>query len=284
MIISAYLRLMRFDKPVGIWLLWFPVAWALWLSNNGIPSLNIFLYFLLGTITMRAAGCVINDIADRNIDKHVTRTKMRPLTSGEITLHEAFIILFILIFMSFLILTKLPFSCFYYAIVAIVITFIYPFCKRYIKAPQLVLGVAFSVAIPMVYAASGISSDWTMLLVMCINLLWVVTYDTMYAMTDRQDDIKLGVKSTAVLFGSWDRIILAVLQLVFHSLWLVISIANNYTYWFYIFWSVGGVCLIYQHYLISSRNEKKCFDAFINNTWYGLSMWAALILNAYFIT
>ena len=279
--ISAYCRLMRFHKPAGIALLWLPTAWALWVANHGFPPFHLLIYFILGTIFMRAAGCVVNDIADRHIDLHVNRTKARPLTSGEITLIEALTLLFMLLFASLLILLQLPFSCFYYAVFALLITLLYPFCKRFFQAPQLILGLAFSMGIPMAYVASGVAFNKTMVLLFVINFIWIVAYDTMYAMADREDDLKIGVKSTAILFGSHDRQLLFILQTVFHGLWIIIAQKQHYSVWFYVLWAFATGVLFYQQHLIRTRNPILCLRAFSTNSLYGLLMWFALILEQY---
>jgi 4-hydroxybenzoate polyprenyltransferase len=276
---NAYWRLMRFDKPVGILLLWFPTAWALWLANNGVPSLKLFLLFLSGTVLMRAAGCVINDIADRNIDKHVTRTKLRPLTSGEVSLTEAFILLCLLLFAALLILINLPWNCFYLGLIALFISFLYPFCKRFLSAPQLVLGLAFSMGIPMAYVASNVPLNSQSILLFLINFFWIVAYDTMYAMTDKEDDLRIGVKSTAIYFASYDRLILGILQCVFHGLWLYLAISTHAHLMFYIFWIAAGGVLFYQQKLIHQREKEQCFRAFIISVYYGTLMWLALAVS-----
>ena len=269
---------MRFDKPVGIFLLWMPTAWALWTANNGTPSLMLLFYFFLGTVLMRAAGCVMNDIADRDIDKHVSRTKNRPLTSQQLSLSHAVILLTAILFVCFLIVLQLPFACLYYAFIALFLTILYPFCKRFFQAPQIVLGAAFSMAIPMVFVASDAFIDTSVWLLVSINILWVVSYDTMYAMVDRKDDLKIGVKSTAVLLNSWDRTAIFTLQFTLHILWLFFStvvIMNNF---FYFFWGIGGLILCYQQALVNTRDEPLCFKAFLTNVWYGVVMWIGLIL------
>ena len=275
--IAAYFRLMRFHKPAGIVLLWCPTAWALSVANQGLPAMDLLLYFLLGTILMRAAGCVLNDIADRQIDKHVQRTKLRPLTSGEIRLSEAFGLLFILLFAAFLVLIQLPRICFYYALFALFITAFYPFCKRFFAAPQLILGLAFSVGIPMAYAASGVKPDITLLVLFVINFAWIVAYDTMYAMADRADDLRLGVKSTAVLFGAYECSILGGLLIFFHGLWLYLAVLEHYSVWFYVAWCLAGGVLVYQQCLIRSRDASVCLRAFSMSGVYGILMWLGLI-------
>ena len=273
----AYLRLMRFHKPVGILLLWFPTVWALWLANSGAPSPELFVYFLLGTIFMRAAGCVVNDIADRHVDKHVKRTQMRPLTTGEVSLTEALLLLIGLLFGALFVVIQLPIVCFYYAIPALFITVLYPFCKRFFEAPQLVLGLAFSMGIPMAYAASGILINTTMILLFLLNFAWIVSYDTMYAMVDREDDLRIGVKSTAVLFGSYDRIIILFLQCLFHGLWLLIALKEHVTFLFYACWIAALPILFFQQHLLRATDTKKYFTAFSTNAGYGLLMWCALL-------
>ncbi|MBI2786918.1 MAG: 4-hydroxybenzoate octaprenyltransferase [Legionella longbeachae] len=273
---NAYWRLMRFDKPIGILLLWFPTAWALWFANKGLPPLRLLLLFLCGTVLMRAAGCVINDIADRNIDKHVTRTKLRPLTSGEVDLREALVLLFSLLVSALFVLTQLPWDCFNLGFIALFISFLYPFCKRFLDAPQFILGLAFSMGIPMAYVASGVSLNGECLLLFLINFAWILVYDTMYAMTDKADDLRIGVKSTAIYFASYDRLIIGFLQCTLHGLWLFWALMNHANLWFYSFWFVAGTILIYQQKLINKREPTDCFKAFKISVYYGAFMWFAL--------
>ena len=276
--ISAYLRLMRFHKPAGILLLWIPTAWALWIVNHGVPSTLLIIYFFLGTVVMRAAGCVVNDIADRHVDKQVKRTYMRPLTAGEINLSEALWLLSMLLLVAFFIVMQLPIACFYYALVALFITIIYPFCKRFFAAPQLVLGLAFSMGIPMAYAASGVRFNLIMWLLVLLNFAWIVSYDTMYAMADREDDLRIGIKSTAVLFASYDRLIILLLQVFFHGLWLFIAVKLHYSHAFYGYWAAASLVLVYQQHLLRNRDANACLAAFSTNMWYGLLMWCGLML------
>lgn len=276
--IHAYLRLMRFHKPAGILLLWFPTAWALWLANQGRPPAILVCYFLLGTILMRAAGCIVNDIADRHVDKHVRRTSMRPLTTGELGLAQAFMLLIVLLMAAFVIVIQLPSACFYYAMAAVFITVLYPFCKRFFQAPQLVLGLAFSMGILMAYAASGIYVDSSTILLFLLNFAWIVAYDTMYAMADREDDLRIGVKSTAILFAEYDRLIILLLQLSFHSLWLVLAVSLHSSSWFYACWLCAWPILIYQQQRLSQKDPAAYLAAFFSNVWYGGVMWLALIL------
>ena len=274
---GAYIRLMRFHKPAGILLLWLPTAWALWIANHGLPKLDLILYILSGAIIMRSAGCVVNDIADRHIDKHVSRTRSRPLTSGEISLTEACIILIVLLMVALWILIQLPTTCFYYALVALLLTILYPFCKRFFQAPQFILGLTFSMGIPIAFVASSVSPNSTMFLLFILNFAWIVAYDTMYAMADRAEDLRIGVKSTAVLFAQYDCLIIMLLQIFFQSLWLVLAFTQHYSSWFYSLWVIASGILIYQQRLINIRLPDPCLRAFSTNSLYGVLMWLSLM-------
>lgn len=272
--IAAYFRLMRFHKPVGFLLLWFPTAWALWLANQGRPSWSLLCYFALGTIVMRAAGCVINDIADRQVDGYVERTKNRPLVNGELTLQQAWALLIILCLLAFFIVLQLPAACFLWALGALAVTAIYPFCKRFFHAPQAVLGIAFSMGIPMAFAASQVPFNRLGWLLLLINVCWIIAYDTLYAMVDKKDDLRLGIQSTAILFGRYDRVIIGVLQMIAHSTWLVLAYLAHYSTLFYVFWGLALLQLIYQMTLFVHRAAY--FKAFSSNMLYGLLMWLAV--------
>ena len=269
---------MRFHRPAGILLLWLPTAWALWVANQGVPPFSLLCYFLFGTILMRAAGCVINDIADRHIDLHVKRTRMRPLTSGEVSLAEALILVLVLLFFALIILIQLPRDCFYYALMAVFLTILYPFCKRFIHGPQLVLGLAFSMGIPMAFAASNQAANSSMLYLLFINFLWILSYDTQYAMVDRDDDLRIGVKSTAILFADYDRLIIGFFQVFFHLLWLILAFKLNYSLFFFCCWLIAALILVYQQKLIAKRERGGCLQAFSSNSWYGLVMWLGILL------
>ena len=210
--LEAYYYLCRFDKPVGTELVFWPTMWALWIAAEGIPPIGILIPMVLGTIFMRAAGCAINDFADRKVDAHVERTKTRPLATGIITAKEAIYVFLALVFASACMLLFLPIETFYCALGGLVLAFIYPFMKRYTHLPQVVLGMAFSWGIPMSFTAMGKPLDLTCWLLYFGNLTWTVAYDTQYAITDREYDLKIGVKSTAILFGRFDIQIIALLQ------------------------------------------------------------------------
>ncbi|KTC92977.1 MULTISPECIES: 4-hydroxybenzoate octaprenyltransferase [Legionella] len=272
-----YLKLMRLHKPVGILLLWWPIAWSLWIAYQGNPPFSIVFLFSLGTVLMRSAGCVVNDIADRHIDAHVKRTKNRPLAAGQIGLVQALSLLIFLLLGSFIILIQLPKVCFYYALLAVVITILYPFCKRFVEGPQFVLGVAFSLGIPMVFASANKMYNPTIIYLLIINFLWIVAYDTQYAMVDRDDDLQIGVKSTAILFASYDRLIIGSFQLFSHLLWLVLAWELHFSLSFFVGWVIAAGILFYQQRLIAKREREACFRAFLTNAWYGLLMWLAVV-------
>lgn len=272
---SVY-RLMRLDKPIGILLLWWPTAWALWTANHTFPPTPILIWFFLGTVLMRSAGCVMNDIADRNIDLHVQRTKSRPLTSGEMSLVTAFGILGMLLLLALIVLLQLPHECFYYALAAVVLAMLYPFCKRFFPTPQGVLALAFSMGIPMAYASLGAKPNVQMVILLLINILWVLAYDTIYALLDRADDERIGVHSTARYWEKYDRQVIIGLQVTIQLLWLVWAYLSGVNVWFYLVWIVGSVNFLIQQFYINQSMPEKYFQAFKLNGWYGFWMWLGL--------
>lgn len=277
--INAYWRLMRFDKPIGIFLLLWPTYWALWLANHGMPPLKLLLIFSLGTVFMRAAGCVINDIADRDFDGHVTRTKKRPLASGELTVRQACAALMVMLLLSASLLFFLNKLVIILAMIGLLLTFIYPFCKRFLPTPQMVLGFAFSWGIPMAFAASQntvpMSAIWLMLLTYC----WIVAYDSAYAMSDIKDDLTIGIHSTAIFFGRFDKIMIGILQGAVTVLWIVIAKLYHLPMIFYGALTIATMLFVYQQFLIRHREEKACFRAFLNNHYYGLVIWLGLVIS-----
>lgn len=275
--INACIRCMRLDKPVGIFLLWFPVAWSLWLIYTGTPPLQFLSLFFIGTFLMRSAGCVINDIADRNFDPFVARTLNRPLAAGDLSLTQAIILAIILCGFAFIVLIFLPRACFIYAIFGLCLTAFYPFCKRFFHAPQCILGLAFSIGIPMTFVAAGQSLSWLTYTLIIINVLWVLAYDTQYALIDKKDDLKLNLKSTAILFGNYDRHIILALNICVQFLWLFLAQYQNLKTVFYIFWLIAGLVLIFQAWLIQKREPLNCFIAFQSNLIYGILIWLGLI-------
>ncbi|HVT62903.1 MAG TPA: 4-hydroxybenzoate octaprenyltransferase [Legionellaceae bacterium] len=273
---NVYLRLMRFDKPAGIALLWAPTAWGLWLANQGRPDWHLVLYFLVGTIIMRAAGCIINDMVDRHIDKYVKRTRVRPLANGDLTLNQARITLVILLSVAVFILWQLPLLCWWLAVLALFITIVYPFGKRFLHAPQLILGLAFSMGIPMAYAASHVPLKHSMWVLMGLNFLWIIAYDTIYALLDRADDRRIGVHSTAILFGSHALTVILILLIMVHALWWIIIAFYSFSISFVLAWLLGLSVLIYQYVLLQYHNEQDIMRAFLANAVYGLIMWIGL--------
>ena len=269
------LQLMRVDKPIGSVLLWCPTAWALWLANHQHPRMKLVGMFFIGTFLMRSAGCVVNDIIDRNIDLHVKRTKNRPLTSGAITQTDAWITLISLLLLAVMILFCLPIACVQYAIAAVVITLFYPFCKRFFDAPQLVLSLAFSMGIPMAYAASTAVPNTCMILLYAINLLWVIAYDTVYAMNDEADDRKLGLHSTAILFGRYAKIIITSLTFSAHIMWLAVAALAALPPFFYLAW-FAGLLVIGQQTQLLLQYKADFMPIFYLHGAYGMLMWFGL--------
>jgi len=269
---------MRFDKPMGIVLLWAPTAWALWLANRGMPNFNLFCLFLIGTVAMRAAGCVMNDIADRNFDGHVNRTKNRPIATLEVGVTQAIILFIVLLTIALIIVLQLPIICLYQSFIALFITVVYPFMKRFFAAPQLFLGLAFSMGIPMAYASSNQIFNADAWILFILNFLWIVSYDTIYAMADKKDDLVIGIRSTAIFFAEYDKIVVLILQCIVHFLWLLIAYKMNFRLHFYLFWLFGAYIFFQQQKLLRSNTESDFFKGFLLNGWYGVIMWLGLIV------
>ncbi|ASG06188.1 4-hydroxybenzoate polyprenyltransferase [Vibrio anguillarum] len=273
----AYWQLMRMDRPIGSLLLLWPTLWALILAAQGFPDPKVLLVFVLGVLLMRSAGCVINDFADRRVDGHVKRTKQRPLPAGRVTTKEAIALFLTLGITSFLlVLTMNPLTV-QLSFVGIGLAFVYPFMKRYTHLPQLVLGLAFSWSIPMAWAAQANELPAVMWGLFLINALWTVAYDTQYAMVDRDDDINIGVKSTAILFGRFDKIIIGILQLL--VLALMIALGGYYQLGASFYWSVlaAAALFVYQQRLIRHRDRDLCFHAFLNNNHVGMVLTLGLL-------
>ncbi len=280
--LSAYYYLCRFDKPIGTELVFWPTMWALWIANQGVPSLNILIPMILGTIFMRAAGCAINDFADRKVDAHVERTKTRPLATGIIQAKEAIYVFVLLVAASASMLLFLPIETFYWSFGALALAFIYPFMKRYTHLPQVFLGAAFSWSIPMAYSAVGQTPDLTCWLLYFGNLAWTVAYDTQYAMTDREYDLKIGVKSTAILFGQHDIQIISVLQLL-SVLFIATALYLEHLLLPFGILALLVVCadFIYQWTKTHDKDPQRCFWAFRHNRWIGLVIFLGILLNLY---
>ncbi len=276
---KAYWQLMRMDRPIGSLLLLWPTLWALILAAEGIPDLNVLFVFVLGVVFMRSAGCVINDFADRHVDGHVQRTQMRPLPAGLVTEKEAVGLFLILSLFSFALVLTMNKLTIQLSFAAIVLAFIYPFMKRYTHLPQVFLALAFSWAIPMAWAAQSNSLPGVVWFIFLINSVWTVAYDTQYAMTDREDDLKIGVKSTAVLFGRFDKLIIGALQLI--TLLMLIGVGVMYQLSAVFYWSVLIVSglFVYQQHLIRHRQRTQCLQAFLNNNYVGMVITAGLLVS-----
>ena len=275
--IPYYKQLMRTDKPIGTLLLLWPTYWALWLASSGTPSLLNLVVFSLGVFVMRSAGCVINDFADRKIDGAVKRTAQRPLAAGLISSGEALSLFFLLIVIAFILVLFLGWKTVILSFGALLLAFSYPFMKRYTQLPQMVLGAAFGWAIPMAFMAVTGCTPLIAWLLFTANIVWTVAYDTMYAMVDRDDDLKIGVKSTAILFGRADRVIIFVLNVTFISLLGLIGYMSQLAvpYWLGLF--AACIFLFYQQLLIHNRNREWCFKAFLNNHYVGMVVFIGLV-------
>lgn len=266
---------MRLDKPIGALLLLWPTLWALWLA--GTPSVHLVVVFVLGVFIMRAAGCVVNDFADRDFDGHVERTKSRPLPNKLVTTKQCKLLFLGLIVLAFLLVLTLNRFTILLSLFAVVVAVVYPFMKRYTHLPQLVLGVAFSWGIPMAYAASINSLPLTCWLLFLANISWTIAYDTQYAMVDREDDLKIGVKSTAILFGQNDKLIIGLLQLLTLVLFCVIGWLHQFVWYYYLAVLIAGGFFVYQQKLIARREPKACFKAFLNNNYVGAVLFIGIL-------
>lgn len=274
-----YLLLTRFHRPVGIYLLLWPTLWALWIAGSGQPRTAVLLIFIIGTVVTRAAGCIINDIADRRFDAHVTRTRDRPLPSGRVSLAEAILLFFILSLIAITLVLSLNWLTIGLAVIAAGLIFIYPLMKRFIQLPQMVLGLAFAWGVPMAFAAQTGRLPPISILVFLIAYLWILVYDTFYAMADRADDILIGIKSSAILFGERERLITALLQFTMLILLLWLGVLLSLKIWYYFSILIVAVLALYQQYLIKDRQPEKCLQAFLNNQWLGLVIFAGLFLS-----
>ena len=276
---SRYWRLMRLHRPIGIWLLLWPTLWALWIASAGRPDPKVFLILVLGTIVVRSAGCVINDFADRKIDPHVARTADRPLATGEVAPVEALILFGALMVIALGLVLNLNRLTLTLALAGAFLTIVYPFTKRFLSTPQFVLGVAFSWGVPMAFAATAGDVPRVGWLLFLATVIWVVVYDTQYAMTDRPDDIKLGVRSTAILFGELDRAFIVALQALFLASLVLVGRSAAMGPWYYGGLTAGALFCLYQAYLIKERDIVQSFRAFLNNAWLGGAVFAGIVLD-----
>lgn len=272
-----YMLLMRLHRPIGIYLLLWPTLWAVWIAGNGQPSIGIVFIFSWGVVVMRSAGCVINDYADKDFDPHVQRTKDRPLAAQRITSRESLVLFLVLCLIALFLVLQLNWFTVQLSVIALLLAAVYPFTKRYTHLPQFFLGAAYSWSIPMAFAAQ--TSDVPLLawLIFIANLFWTVAYDTMYAMVDRTDDLKIGVKSTAILFGNADKLIIALLQLAFFILLIIIGMYLQLGRLYYTGLALAAMLAMYQQWLIYHRDPARCFQAFLNNNWLGMTIFLGIV-------
>lgn len=268
----------RFDKPIGSYLLLWPTYWALWIASDGIPGPHLFIVFTLGVFVMRSAGCVINDLADHKIDGKVKRTQLRPLVTGLITRREAIILFFTLLFIALMLVLTLSDYTITLSLIAVLLATSYPFMKRYTQLPQVVLGAAFSWGMIMAFAEAKGEIPPVAWLLFSANILWTVAYDTMYAMVDRDDDISIGVKSTAILFAQYDKRIIGFLQLITLALLLAVGEILAFGWPYQLSLVVCAALFSYQQMLIINRERELCFKAFLNNHYASLVVFIGVFI------
>ncbi|MDZ7750707.1 MAG: 4-hydroxybenzoate octaprenyltransferase [Gammaproteobacteria bacterium] len=278
--LREYGRLMRVDRPIGTYLLLWPALWALWLSSAGHPDPVVLLVFVAGVFLMRSAGCVINDYADRHFDGHVARTRDRPLARGAVTPREALVLFAVLCALAFALVLLLNPLTVAMSLVAVLLAAIYPYFKRITHLPQLVLGLAFSWSIPMAYTAhTDALPPFEAWLLYGAAVMWTVAYDTMYAMVDRVDDVRIGIKSTAVLFGGMDRLIIGVLQAMVLVLLGIVGQLHQLGAWYYAGLVVAAGLAIREQAMIRHREPARCFAAFLHNSWFGAAVFGGIFLH-----
>ena len=277
-----YAKLVRLDKPIGIFLLLWPTLWALWIASEGKPDFVVLLIFITGVILMRSAGCAINDFIDRDIDTQVKRTRERPIANGTVSPREAIDIALLLITSAFFLVTLLNNLTLILSVVAVILAIIYPFMKRITYLPQFFLGLAFAWSVPMAFAAQTNSVPVIAWLLLLTTVLWAVAYDTMYAMVDREDDIEIGVRSTAILFDDADRFIIGCIQLLVLVALVIIGQRIEMGPYYYAGLSIAALFSLYQQFLIKDRIPENCFKAFLNNNWFGATIFAGIYCNYLF--
>ena len=277
--LALYFRLIRLDKPIGTVLLLWPTLCALWLAQQGVPDWRLLLIFTLGTFLMRSAGCAINDYADQDIDKFVKRTAERPITSGRISGKEALAVAGVLTVLAFCLILPLNALTKQLSVAAVIIAGTYPYFKRFFAIPQAYLGIAFGFGIPMGFAAITDSVPVVAWLLLLGNVFWAVAYDTEYAMVDRDDDLKIGIKTSAITFGRYDVAIIMLCYAAFLLLWLVCGWQLGLRYWYVAGLLVAAACAVYHYTLIRARERMPCFAAFRHNNWLGAAVFAGVVLD-----
>ncbi|WP_297307431.1 4-hydroxybenzoate octaprenyltransferase [Neptuniibacter sp.] len=269
-------QLMRVEKPIGTYLLLWPAFWALWVAAEGIPAYDILFIFAAGVFLTRSAGCVINDFADRKIDGHVKRTAQRPIPAGKVTAKEALVLFTILMLIAFVLVLFTNIQTIMLSAGGLLLAACYPFMKRYTHLPQVVLGAAFAWSVPMAFTAVTETVPTLAWLIYIATLLWTVAYDTMYAMVDRDDDLKIGVKSTAILFGDADKLIIGILQITTLLTLIMLGAQLSLGIAYYLGLVAAGALFLYQQYLIKDRDRDACFKAFLNNHYAGMAIFIGL--------
>ncbi|MFK8067469.1 MAG: 4-hydroxybenzoate octaprenyltransferase [Gammaproteobacteria bacterium] len=277
--LSQYAQLMRLDKPVGIYLLLWPTLWAIWIASEGKPDLLVLFVFVAGVVLMRSAGCVINDFADRKIDGHVKRTADRPIAAGRVSTKEAIILFLLLCIIAFGLVLLMNALTIKLSFVAVLLATSYPFMKRFTHLPQLFLGFAFGWAIPMAFAAIQNAVPMIAWILLLATTIWAVIYDTMYAMVDYEDDLKIGVKSTAILFGEHDRMIIGILQFLMLILLFWVGLIINLDWPFHLSLLIAAVLMLKHRVMIRDRETSECFQAFKQNHWIGLVILSGIIFS-----
>lgn len=277
--LAIYAQLTRFNKPIGSYLLLWPTLWALWIAADGVPPLSLLIIFIAGVFITRSAGCVINDYADRHIDGHVKRTAERPLARGLISSKEALMLFAGLMLLAFVLVLFTNRMTIWMSFGALALASLYPFMKRHTHLPQVVLGAAFGWAIPMAFTAVDETLPLVAWLIFLAKLLWTVAYDTMYAMVDRDDDIKIGVKSTAILFGKQDKRIIGLLQIATLLVLLLVGTLESMTWPYYVGIVIASVFFVYQQNLIKDRDRTRCFNAFLNNHYAELAVFVGIVVH-----
>ncbi|HXH03378.1 MAG TPA: 4-hydroxybenzoate octaprenyltransferase [Candidatus Competibacteraceae bacterium] len=278
--LHQYALLMRLDRPIGTLLLAWPTLWALWLAGQGQPAQPVVVIFLLGVLLMRSAGCVVNDIADRDFDPHVERTRERPLAARRVTVREALLLFLALCLLAFLLVLTLNWLTVALSFVGVALAASYPFMKRFHHLPQAHLGVAFGWGIPMAYAALTGRLPLECWLLLAANVVWSLVYDTQYAMVDREDDLKIGVKSSAILFGRRDKAIIGSLQGLLLALLSLMGVVAGLGWAYYVGLFAAAWSALYQQYLIRDRDTQGCFRAFLNNNLFGLAVFCGILLDS----
>lgn len=277
--LSLYEKLTRLDKPIGILLLLWPTLWAQWLASNGDPDWLILWIFVMGVVLMRSAGCVINDYADRDFDPHVARTCERPLAAGKVSPKEALLLAAGLSLLAFLLILPLNALVLKLSLVALFLAASYPFTKRFFAIPQAYLGVAFGFGIPMSYAALWGEVPPEAWILLVANVFWAIAYDTEYAMVDRADDLKIGIKTSAITFGRFDLAAVALCYAATLALLAWVGVLRDFSVWYYAGLVVAGAIAVYHLRLIRSRDPRECFRAFLHNTWFGAAVFGGIVLH-----